>query len=75
MNTLYCVRVDPDTKLVSVQCIGMFCVDNKLNTTYNSINELPEWVQDKIAVLLIAEEGGVIEGVGCRSKNLFHIYE
>ena len=23
MNTLYCVRVDPDTKLVNVQCIGM----------------------------------------------------
>ena len=67
MNTLYCIQIDPDTKIVSVQCIGMFCVDNKLNTTYNSCNELPEWVQDKIAVLMVAKEG--------RTKDSFYITE
>ena len=75
MNTLYCVRVDPDTKLVNVQCIGMFCVDNKLKAIYNSVDDLPEWVQDKIAVLMIAVEGGFVEGVGYRSKDSFYIEE
>ena len=63
MNTLYCIQIDPDTKIVSVQCIGMFCVDNKLNTTYNSCNELPEWVQDKIAVLMVAKQNEGVVGV------------
>jgi len=75
MNTLYCIQIDPDTKIVSVQCIGMFCVDNKLNTTYNSCNELPEWVQDKIAVLMVAKENEGVVGVGCRTKNSFYITE
>jgi len=75
MNTLYCIQIDPDTKIVSVQCIGMFCVDNKLNTTYNSCNELPEWVQDKIAVLMVAKENEGVVGVGCRTNDSFYITE
>jgi hypothetical protein len=75
MNTLYCVQIDPDTKVVNVQCIGMFCVDNKLDTTYKSCNDLPKWVQDKLAVLMIAVEGGFVEGVGYRSKDSFYIEE
>jgi hypothetical protein len=51
----------------------MFCVDNKLDTTYKSCNDLPEWVQDKIAVLMIAEEGGIVEGVGYRSNHSYYI--
>ena len=73
MNTLYCVQIDPDTRIVNVQCIGMFCVDNKLKAIYNSVDDLPEWVQDKMAVLMIAEEGVVVESVGYRSKCSFYI--
>ena len=53
--TLYQVKIDADTKRVHVSCLGMYCVDSKLKEWYDSVDDLPKWVQEKLAVLMMLE--------------------
>ena len=53
--TLYQVKVDPNTKRVHVSCLGMYCVDSGLKEWYESVDDLPKWVRDKLAVLMMLE--------------------
>ena len=53
--TLYQVKIDPDTKRVHVSCLGMYCVDSELKEWYECIDDLPKWVQEKLAVLMMLE--------------------
>ena len=48
--TIYRIHIDPDNT-VDVTCIGLESVDSALEGTYDSLDELPEWVQGRIAVL------------------------
>ena len=65
----YYVKVDEDTGSVYIQCIGMECVDSTIRSEYASLDDTPEWVQRKVAILMV---GGYtfgqepIEGVGNR---------
>ena len=49
-STIYRIHIDPDNT-VDVTCIGLESVDSALEGTYDSLDELPEWVQGRIAVL------------------------
>lgn len=49
-STIYRIHIDPDN-MVDVTCIGLESVDSALEGTYDSLDALPEWVQERIAVL------------------------
>jgi len=74
-DSLYCISVDNAIGCITTACVGMNCIDNELKSTYMSIDELPDWVKGKIAVLnmvdLIKDSNGqeyseIIDGVGYR---------
>jgi len=54
-DTLYRVSIDPDTNTVQVSCIGIDRVDNKLEGTYVTVEDLPQWVQERIALLMMVD--------------------
>ena len=53
--TLYQVKIDANTKRVHVLCLGMYCVDSELKEWYESVDDLPKWVQEKLALLMMLE--------------------
>ena len=72
-DTLYSVTISEHTKKVYVSCIGINCVDNELKDVYNSTDDLPTWVKDKIAILMLADK---VDGVGYRIEDeKFYIYK
>ena len=74
-DTLYSVTVSKHTKKVHVTCIGMECVDNTLKGCYHCLNDLPSWVQGKIAILTLCEDGQDVRKVGKRINDMtFWIY-
>ena len=76
-NTLYRVCLDPDTNTVEVSCIGMDRVDNELNDTYFNVDDLPMWVQGRLALLMMTDPKPPTQevvGVGRRiDQNTFWI--
>ncbi len=76
-DKLYRVSLDPDRNTVHVSCIGMERVDNTLADTYLSVDDLPSWVQGKLAVLMMTDPTPPtleVEGVGRRiDKHTFWI--
>ena len=81
-DSLYCISVDNATGCIITSCIGIQCLDNPLKDTYMSIDELPDWVKGKIAVLnmveLIKDTNGqeyteIVDGVGYRLGNTYYI--
>ena len=53
--TLYQVKIDPNTKRVHVSCLGIYCVDSGLKEWYESVDDLPKWVREKLAILMMLE--------------------
>ena len=76
-DRLYRVSLDPIKNTVQISCIGMDRVDNSLNDTYLSVDDLPKWVQERIALLMMTDPNppnSEVEGVGHRvSKYTFWI--
>ena len=50
-DNIYRVVIYPNTKSVLVSCFGMEGVDTQVEGAYDSVDELPEWIQRKLAVL------------------------
>jgi len=50
-DNIYRVVVYPNTKSVLVSCFGMEGVDTAIEGAYDSVDELPEWIQRKLSVL------------------------
>lgn len=71
-DTLYSVTVSKHTKKVHVTCLGIECVDNELKDVYSSIDDLPTWVQNKMAVLMLVDK---VEGTGYKVGEKFYIYK
>lgn len=68
-DTLYRVSLDPIKNTVQISCIGMDRVDNSLDDTYVSVDDLPQWVQERIALLMMTDPTPPtkeVEGVGRR---------
>jgi len=68
-DTLYQVWADPDTNNIKVRCIGMNCVDNALEDSYDHWDALPEFIKGRVSVLMMVECGRNIKGVGMRKTN------
>ena len=50
-DNIYRIVVYPNTKSVLVSCFGMEGVDVAVEGAYDSVDELPEWIQRKLSVL------------------------
>lgn len=72
----------PDAKAggnrVSVMCFGMDAVDCELEGEYDSVDELPDWVKERLAVLMVMPSTPPtveLEGVGRRiSASVFWVH-
>ena len=68
-DTVYRVVLNDETKLVHVISFGMEKVDVSPERVYNSVNDLPKWMQERVALLMMTsakpptEE---VDGVGRR---------
>ena len=60
-HTSYLVSTD-DT--IKVQCIGVGCVDSNVQEVYRNVKDMPNWLQTKIAVLRVAQDGYAMDGIG-----------
>ena len=76
-DKIYRIELD-DSKKVIVKCYGIDSIDSVLQPYYSSVDDLPQWVQKKLAVLYLLDPDKVnqdIEKVGRRiNRNVFWIY-
>ena len=49
-DPFYGVCIDEYSGRVEIVCVGVNCVDKKLFDVYDSVDELPKWLQDKIVI-------------------------
>jgi len=75
LDDLFHALMIEDDGVVNIQCIGMDCVDSTLKDAYDNVNELPEWVQLKVAVLMACQDGHTIDTIGRRvDDSTFWVY-
>jgi hypothetical protein len=78
-DTMYRVMVDAGKNCIRVQCIGMYCVDNTLDGSYSGMEKLPQWMQEKVALLMMTSSTPPIQevtGIGQRiSEDTFWVYQ
>lgn len=78
-DTMYRVMVDNGKNCVRVQCIGMYCLDSDVEDTYSGLEKLPQWMQEKVALLMMTSIDPPtvpVEGIGKRiSENTFWVYQ
>mgnify|MGYP003147386344 CR=1 FL=1 len=53
-DRIYRVFVNKEKDTIEVVCIGMDKLDVKVEGTYSDIDELPEWLQERLAVLMVS---------------------
>lgn len=74
MENVYRVELGDQSGAV-VDCLGMDCVDAEALGTYDDADDLPLWIQEKIAVLSIMEVDPPqtkVDGIGMRvSERVF----
>ena len=76
----YRVIIDESKKKsIKVQCIGMYCVDSMVDGSYSGMEELPQWMQEKVALLMMTPSTPPIQevtGIGQRiSEDTFWVYQ
>lgn len=76
---IYRIRVNDDTT-VDIDCYDL--LENfapELEKSYNSVQDLPQWVQERLAVLMLldtSKRNEEIRGVGKRiNKNIFWVFK
>lgn len=68
-DTIYRVEISPVRKNVRVVAIGMSSLDSILDEHYDTVEDLPDWMQKKLAVLSMMSPKPpteFVEGVGRR---------
>jgi hypothetical protein len=68
-DTIYRVEISPVRNNVKVIAIGMSSIDSAEFGEYDSVDALPQWMQDKLAVLMLMSPKpptDFVEGVGRR---------
>lgn len=77
-DTMYRVMVDDGKNCVRVQCIGMYCLDSDVEDTYSGLEKLPQWMQEKVALLMMTpldKPTSEVEAVGRRiDDNVYWIF-
>ena len=78
-DTLYRVNISNTTKQVSVLCLAMESLDEQDATTYDSVDELPSWIQEGLAILSMTSSEPPtkeVSGVGRRiDKDTYWLYQ
>ena len=78
-DKLYRVLVRSDLKTIEVVCIGINRIDAEAEGIYCSVDELPTWLQERLAVLMVTDWRPIttyIKGVGRRmDKNTYWVVE
>jgi hypothetical protein len=63
---------------VTVVCFGLESVDSRLEGHYDGVDGLPDWVKERLAVLMVLDSTPPtieLEGVGRRiSENVFWVF-
>jgi hypothetical protein len=77
---IYRIQLHEDSSNVETMCYDLMDgFSPKLNKFYESVDELPKWVQDTLSVLMVVDHTKVnqeIEKVGRRiSKDVFWVYD
>jgi hypothetical protein len=68
-DNIYRILIHPTTKHVEVTCVGLEKVDAQAEGVYRSTNLLPDWMQEKLAVLTMMSAEPptkIVEGIGRR---------
>ncbi len=68
-DTVYRILLNDETKLVHVISFGMEKVDVSPERVYNGVNDLPEWMQEGVALLMMTSAEpptNEVDGVGRR---------
>ena len=74
-DNIYRVVIYPNTKSVLVSCFGMEGVDVAVEGAYDSVDELPKWIQHKLAVLIMLKVDDSLLGTGRRiDEDTFWVY-
>lgn len=74
-NTVHRVSVREDMVTVDVITLGIDKVDGFMDGVY-TVDQLPDWVQERLAVLSICTLDSMVEGIGKRvTDSVFWIYE
>ena len=72
-------RVEIERSRITVVCLSTECVDPPEVGEYTSVSDLPNWVQERIAVLLLMSSKPptqFVEGIGRRiSENVFWVFK
>lgn len=75
-DKIYRVSIFPDG--VDVICLGLDNVDSNLEGHYDHVDDLPNWVQERLAVLSMMSASpptNMIEGIGRRiSKHVYWVF-
>ena len=71
-------RVSLEDGCVEVVCLGLDSVDSEGDGQYDSVDNLPDWMQEKLSTLYLFKCEGympIVEGVGRRiSKDVFWLF-
>lgn len=77
-DKLYRVTIHSDTQHVDIMCFGMDAVDAEADGRYDNINVAPQWIREKIALLMMTSDKPPtepVEGVGVRiNTDIFWVY-
>ena len=74
-DNIYRVVIYPNTKSVLVSCFGMEGVDVAVEGAYDSVDELPKWIQRKLAVLTMLKVADSLPDTGRRiDEDTFWVY-
>ena len=50
----YRVFLNKETNTIEVICICMYCVDTQIEGIYSDVDELPKWMQERLAILMVS---------------------
>jgi len=75
-DKIYRVSIFPDG--VDILCFGLSSIDSDISGHYDDTDDLPEWVKERLAVLMITSgipPTGEVVGVGRRiSSHVYWVY-
>ena len=74
-DIIYRVSINSETNVVEVACLGINRLDTLLEDTYVSVDDLPEWVKRKLALLMmLTADFPHVTGVGRRvGENIYWV--
>jgi len=75
-NNIY--RISVSSKKVDVICFGLSRIDSPLEGYYDTVDDLPQWVKERLAVLMITDSTPPtqeVAGIGRRiSRTVYWVY-